>query len=520
MNSFLQILGLTLVALCCLQCSDQNQIDVTKPNIIFILADDLGIGDVSTFNSAGKITTPHIDSLADLGMRFTDAHSPSSVCSPTRYGILTGRYSWRSRLKSGVTWSWDQPLIRDDQTTVASLLKKKGYRTACVGKWHLGLGWQKDSTDTENITLPLSKGPNDLGFEYFFGITASLDIPPYIYIENDRSTTPQIDTIAKKDGKEFWRKGQIGSDFTHEDCLPTLTEKAVEFIRQQNNENPFFLYFPLPAPHTPILPTTKFKGKSNTNEYGDFVLMVDDVVGQIKQALRENNMEENTLVIFTSDNGCSPMADFAELAALDHQPSAAYRGHKADIYEGGHRVPFVASWPAVIPSGSTSTQTICLTDLMATCASIVQDTLADDEGVDSYNIYPLLRGNNEASIREATVSHSVNGSYAIRQGDWKLIFCPGSGGWSDPVPKEAIELRLPSLQLFDLKNDPGERANLVENEPKKVEELTQLMKKYIDEGRSTRGKAQQNDEATNLYFARDKLASVMAEQSKYLIHKK
>ena len=508
------------MALAFIHCGSSHQIEITRPNIVYILADDLGIGDVSSFNPEGKIKTPHIDSLAETGMRFTDAHSPSAVCSPTRYGILTGRYAWRSQLKSGVTWSWDQPLIKDHQTTVASLLKDKGYETACVGKWHLGLGWQKDHNDVEDITLPITKGPNDLGFDYFFGITASLDIPPYIYIENDRSTTTQIDSVAKRDGKEFWRTGQMGSDFTHEGCLPMLTKKAVAFIHQQRAaDTPFFLYFPLPAPHTPILPTSEFKGKSQTNEYGDFVLMVDDVVGQIKQALRQSDLVENTLIIFTSDNGCSPMANFTELATFDHRPSAIYRGHKADIYEGGHRVPFVASWPAVIPAGSVSNQTICLTDLMATCAHIVKDTLRDDEGVDSYNIYPLLEGQ-ELEIREATVSHSVNGSYAIRKEDWKLIFCPGSGGWSDPVPKEAVIAGLPSLQLFDLKDDPGERKNLIENEPKITEELSALMEHYIEQGRSTIGKPQQNDEPTHLYFARDKLATVMAEQAKYLIHNK
>ena len=513
---------MTLVCFLLIQCSpSKNHVDTSRPNIVYILADDLGYGDISSFNPQGKIGTPNIDSLSHHGMRFTDAHSPSAVCSPTRYGIITGRYAWRSRLKSGVTWSWDQPLISDHQTTVASLLKENGYHTGCVGKWHLGLGWQQDSSGREDIVQPLTAGPTTVGFDYFFGITASLDIPPYIYIENDQSTTPQIDTIEKRDGKEFWRKGQIGSDFTHEGCLPMLTEKAVKYINEQaKKDNPFFLYFPLPAPHTPILPTSEFKGKSSTNEFGDFVLMVDDVVGQVVNALRRNNLEENTLVIFTSDNGCSPMADFEELATFNHDPSYIYRGHKADIFEGGHRIPFVAKWPAVIAGERTSDETVCLTDLLATCADIVGDTLTDDEGVDSYNIYPLLQGKTPSQpVREATVHHSVNGSYAIRQENWKLIFCPGSGGWSSPVPKDALVQNLPALQLYDLTQDAAEENNLVEQHPVVVNRLSNLMENYIANGRSTPGTAQQNDAPTALFFARDKLAAVMKEQSKYLIHK-
>ena len=488
------------------QCQNNREydsIDESRPNIIYILADDLGYGDISSYNPDGKIITPHIDSLTYDGIRFTDAHSGSSVCSPTRYGILTGRYAWRSRLKSGVTWSWDYPLILNGQTTVASLLQKKGYRTGCVGKWHLGLGWQKDNTGKTDILRPLTEGPTSIGFDYFFGITASLDIPPYIYIENNQSTTEEIDTIEKRDGKEFWRRGQIGSDFTHEDCLPTLTKKAVTFISEQaNTDRPFFLYFPLPAPHTPILPTTAFRGKSKTNAFGDFVLMVDDVVGQIVQALRKNNLEENTLLIFTSDNGCSPMADFAELATFNHDPSYIYRGHKADIYEGGHRVPFVAKWPAMIPAGQSTDQITCLTDLMATAAAIVGDTLTDREGEDSYNLLPILLGNELGDqIREATVHHSINGSYAIRQNRWKLIFCPGSGGWSPPIPKDARIQQLPTHQLYNLELDPQEENNVVSEHPEIVKELTDLMEKYIRDGRSTAGIVQANDTPTSLYYS-------------------
>ncbi len=499
---------LTIIcSIACVTSDDVQKLNLSRPNIIYILADDLGIGDISAYNPQGKIITPNIDALTLAGIKCTDAHSGSSVCSPTRYGILTGRYAWRSRLKSGVTWSWDKPLINDNQTTVASLLKKFNYRTGCVGKWHLGLGWQAGEDGTIDITKAITAGPNTIGFDYFFGITASLDIPPYIYLENNRSTTQVIDSIEEREGKGFWRTGQIGDDFSHEGCLPTLTERAVQFINDQKpGDDPFFLYFPLPAPHTPILPTAKFAGKSGTNEYGDFVLMVDDLVGQIMDAVQQNNLEENTLIIFTSDNGCSPRADFDELAGFDHDPSYIFRGHKADIYEGGHRVPFSVKWPAVIPGGSVTDQTICLTDLLATIASIVNVPLNPEEGVDSYNLLPILKGRTTTEhARPATVNHSINGSFALRKGDWKLIFCPGSGGWSEPRPKEAYHGQLPPLQLYNLAQDPGEQHNLVTQEEALVEELTQLMDQYIREGRSTPGIPQSNDTETELFFARGKM---------------
>ncbi len=486
-------------------CRPSNQAgcpEMEFPNIIYILADDMGYGDVSAFNEQSKIRTPNIDALAAQGMVFTDAHSGSAVCTPTRYGVLTGRYAWRTWVKKGVLWSYDEPLISPTRTTVASLLKKHDYHTAAIGKWHLGLGWQKGEDGTVDLIKPIKNGPNANGFDYFFGITASLDIPPYIYIENDRSTTTVIDTISKNDGKGFWRRGPVGDDFKHEEVLPKLMQKAVQYIdAQAKNDAPFFLYFPLPAPHTPILPTEEFLGKSGTNEYGDFVLMVDDVVEQVVAALEKNNISENTMVVFTSDNGCSPMADFDELAKFGHQPGYIYRGHKADIFEGGHRVPFVVRWPERIKAGTRYDETVCLTDLMATCAAIVGDSLAADEGEDSFDLTSALLGKVVSGpIREATVHHSIEGVFSIRQNKWKLIFGPGSGGWSEPKPQKAKTLGLPSLQLYDLEQDPGELNNLADQEPELVKKLTALMKKYIAQGRSTPGAPQPNDTETTLYL--------------------
>ncbi|MCD4723262.1 MAG: sulfatase-like hydrolase/transferase [Bacteroidales bacterium] len=475
-----------------------KEAETRHPNIVYILADDLGYGDVSCLNDSSKIQTPNLDKLAEQGIIFTDAHSNSAVCTPTRYGILTGRYAWRSRLKSGVSWSYDEHLIEPDRTTVASLLKEFGYSTACIGKWHLGLDWAKDTAGVPDFMEHINNSPITNGFDYFFGISASLDIPPYFYIENDRITATSIDTIEAMQGKMFWRKGPIGNDFKHIEVLPKLTEKAVAYIAgQSKTDEPFFLYFPLPAPHTPILPTREFQGKSSTNEYGDFVLMVDDVVHQIEQAIVENGVAENTLIIFTSDNGCSPMADFDELAALGHDPSYIFRGHKADIYEGGHRVPFIVKWSGKIKAGTSSAEIICTTDLLATCAAIVGDTLPNNAGEDSYNILPAMMGvKREKPIREATVHHSCNGFFSIRKGEWKLEFCAGSGGWSHPTEPMAKEQGLYPIQLYNLEEDISEQNNLAEQNPEIVKELTALMKKYIDEGRSTPGAVQSNEGET------------------------
>ncbi|MEE9362109.1 MAG: arylsulfatase [Cellulophaga sp.] len=472
--------------------------DKTQPNIIYILADDMGYGDVSYLNQNSKIQTSNIDNLAKQGISFSDAHSNSAVCTPTRYGILTGRYAWRTWMKNGVLWSYDKPLIDASRATVATLLKRKGYHTACIGKWHLGLDWPTDANGEIAFKNRINGTPNDNGFDEFYGITASLDIPPYFYIKNHHITATKIDSIDGTTGKGFWREGPIGNDFKHDDVLPHITNKAVSYIQEQaNTEQPFFLYFPLPAPHTPILPSPKFKGKSAAGEYGDFVLMVDDVVGQITEALKKNGIEDNTLIIFTSDNGFAPAADLEEQLSLGHNPSHSYRGHKADIFEGGHRIPFIAKWPNQIKAGTNSDETVCLTDLIATVSTIIQEPISDNMGEDSYNILPLLLGKKVNSpIREATVHHSIEGIFSIRQDKWKLIFGPGSGGWSQPLPKEARKNKLPLLQLYNLENDVAEKNNVAVANPDIVNKLTKLMNTYIQNGRSTPGKVQKNEGET------------------------
>lgn len=466
-----------------------------RPNIVYILADDLGYGDVRCFNARSKIATPNIDGLARQGMMFTDAHSGSAVCTPTRYGILTGRYAWRTRLKASVLGGYSPPLIEPGRMTVASFLKREGYHTACFGKWHLGLGWPTRTpgdfgdgiapnrdVSTIDFSAPLTSGPLNVGFDEFYGISAALDMPPYLFIQNDRFVgRPTAE-------RTYIRRGQAAPDFRAEEVMGTITRKAVDFLdarAKAADGRPFLLYFPLTAPHTPIVPSRAFQEKSGIGPYGDFVLEIDATVGQVVKALERTGLDANTLIIFTSDNGCSPAADLASLAALGHFPSAQYRGGKADIFEGGHRIPFIARWPGKIRPGSTCADTICLTDLLATCAAIVDETLPNNAGEDSVNILPDLLGTARAPLREATVHHSFFGYYAIRQGPWKLALCPDSGGWSFPRPGMRESMALPPVQLYNLTDDPGERRNLEAEHPEIVDRMTRLIVRYAREGRST-----------------------------------
>lgn len=465
-----------------------------KPNIVFIFADDMGIGDVS--HTTGLAPTPYIDRMAAEGMRFTDAHTSSSVCTPSRYSLLTGRYNWRTRLQKSVFFNpHDAPLIKEDEATVASLLKKAGYHSACIGKWHLGIGWQfKEDFQRApgqegqgwdiDYSLPAIT-PTSHGFDYFYGIQASLDMAPYVYIENDRAVVPATVT------KAFHRKGAASADFEAVDCLTTFAEKSAEYIAQRAEEaKPFFLYLPLTSPHTPIVPSKDWKGKSDIGKYGDFLMETDWVVGEVLQALDRHGLTENTLVIFSTDNGCSPAANIKNLTEQGHKPNGDLRGHKADIFEGGHRVPFIVRWPGVVKPGSVTDRLTCTTDFMATCADIVGSPLKKDAGVDSISFLPTLKDAGQVE-RSAIVHHSINGAFAIREGNWKLCFCPGSGGWS--APRGKATQGLPEVQLYNLETDPGETENLSETHPEKTEELTRLMQRYIEQGRSTVGPAQSND---------------------------
>jgi arylsulfatase A len=486
---FLSLFG---VAMACMPAISK---EVKKPNIIFILADDLGYGDVSALNENSKIKTVNIDRLVSQGVSFTDAHSSSAVCTPTRYGILTGRYNWRSTLKAGVLMGYSKPLIPKERRTMASFLKEEDYQTACIGKWHLGWTWNniEKGKDSINYAMPIKDGPTTLGFDYFYGISGSLDMDPYVYVENDMPTALP-NRITQNSGMKTWRKGPTAPDFVHEQTLPNIISRAENYIAEKSkSKSPFFLYLPLTAPHTPILPSAEFQGKSGLNSYGDFVLMVDAMLGKVLAAIDKADISENTIVVFASDNGCSPSANFGELKAKGHNPSYIFRGHKADLFDGGHRIPCVVRWPAKIKTHKVD-QTVCLNDFMATFANVTGYKLKDNEGEDSYNLMPLLLNTTpQPAIREATVHHSIDGAFTIRKGEWKLLFSAGSGGWSSPKSNEPNYKSLPPVQLYNVKSDPGEAKNLYAEFPAVVAELTALMKKYIQDGRSTPGAPQKND---------------------------
>lgn len=488
-------------------CAKKEQLQ-RPPNIIFVLADDLGYGDIQVYNPDGKIITPNIDQMAREGMRFTDAHTTSAVCTPTRYALMTGRYNWRSSLKEGVLYGKSKALIPKNRSTVASILKNQGYQTAFIGKWHLGWDWglQADSVlgvvglnaeDFAEVDFAkrVNNGPNELGFDNAYGHAASLDMSPYVYVENGR-VTQLPDRMTIDEGEySWWRKGPTAPDFIHDEVTPNFFERAIQYIQgHANQEDPFFLYLALPSPHTPILPPAAYQGKSGFLPYADFMMLIDDYIGKLNQSLKDAGIDENTLIIFTSDNGSAPAAGYAKMVEMGHLPSGPFRGHKADIYEGGHRVPFIAKWPARIKAGTVRQETISLVDFFATAASLAGYDPADQEGEDSYSLLPLFEGTEEKKeFREATVFHSVNGSFGIRKGDWKLILAKGSGGWSFPKPGDPSEAGLPEVQLYNLASDPGEKVNLEAAEPAKVEELRVLLTKYIKDGRSTPGLPQAND---------------------------
>ena len=477
-------------------CKEEKKL----PNIIIVLADDLGYGDIRIYNPASKIPTPYLDQLARDGMRFTDAHTPSSVCTPTRYALLTGRYAWRTKLKSSVLWAWDKPLIEPDRLTLPKMLKSQDYATACIGKWHLGWRWpsrnsnsfMNDSVPIGNYALPgrkdlwneidfnkpLGGGPLEAGFDYYFGDDVP-NFPPYTFFENDRLL--QMPKLQKPQGM-FGYPGPMAEGWKLENVMPTLTEKAVDYIHQQSKiDQPFFLYFALTAPHTPIAPIDKFRGRSEAGLYGDFVHEVDWSVGQIVKALHQSGQYENSLLIFTSDNG-SPQRNGQGMSGpvgsvqhYGHNPSGPWRGLKADIWEGGHRVPFIVNYYGEIKTNNVNDHLICLTDIFSTLATLLGMDKYKEATEDSYDFSSLmLKDKSDQIKRKSIVHHSINGTFAIRVGEWKLILGKDSGGFSRGIPTAGVPVETEG-QLYHLANDPGERENLYAQFPEKVKELTKKL---------------------------------------------
>ena len=443
----------------------------------------------------GKIPTPNIDRLASQGMMFTDAHSGSAVCTPTRYGILTGRYAWRTYLRGGVLASYDDPLIAADRLTLPAMLKQQGYATDAVGKWHLGWDWPFRSEQMRNKygkghrgcvfqyaepkdfdwSKPIANGPVTRGFDTYFG-THVPNQPPYGFIENDR-VVGEPSTMFRKGMAPpaacVVTEGPMVPGHKFEEILPTITRRATDVIATRAaGKQPFFLYFALTSPHEPISPSKEWQGKSGISPVADFIMQTDDTVGQVLQALEKNGVADNTLVIFTADNGHCAYTGLQALLKAGHKPSGPYRGYKADIWEGGHREPFIARWPGKVKPGSVCNDTICLTDFMATSAAIIGAKLPSNAAEDSVNILPDLLGTALGPCREATVHQAANGTLSLRQGKWKLIQ-PG--------------------QLYDMEVDVAEKQNVAAQHPEVVAKLTGLLQKYIADGRSTPGVPQKND---------------------------
>lgn len=462
-----------------------------RPTIVMFLADDLGTGDVAALSASCRIKTPYLDGFASEGMRLRDFHSNSAVCTPTRYGLLTGRYAWRTRLQKGVLMGGSAPLIAEGRPTLASVLRDGGYRTALVGKWHLGLGWQEGPGGKPDFGRPFAQGPLARGFEAFFGVAASADMPPYAFVEGDRIMEPLTGRFTSDFGPA--REGPAAPGWKSEDIQDALIRRAIAELRKCSDDpRPLFLLISLTSPHTPIAPSRDWQGRSGINRYADFVMQMDHDIGRVLTALRETGRAENALVVVTSDNGCSPEANFAELARHDHYPSAGFRGAKSDLFEGGHRVPCLVRWPGRIARGSTSEALAGMTDWYATLAEAAGLGRPAKGGEDSVSLLPVLTGG-ASSVRDTYVVHSIDGSFALRRGGYKYLAARGSGGWSEPNGKTRGFGRMPSSQLYDLSEDPREEANLVSERPALAASMREQLVAVVKAGRSTPGPESPND---------------------------
>lgn len=489
---------MSILVLLALSAAVVAQLGAT-PNVVVILADDLGYGDVGAYNPQSKIPTPNMDRIAERGIRFTDAHAPDGVCTPTRYGLLTGRYAWRTWLKRGVLNGSSPPLIAPDRLTLPELLRSKGYVTAAVGKWHLGRRWHlidpsKPQT-VENIdwSQAVKDGPGSHGFDYSFGLAK----PAWAFVEDGRLLalpTVRFDLthlpVYLMGGNN--NRGTKAPGFEFERMLPRFTEEAVGFIsRTAGAGKPYFLYFAPLAPHRPVVPNKDFLGYSAAGLYGDFVAEVDWAVGEILSAVERSGQVDDTLVILTSDNG--PEADaYRRVLEYRHWSMGDLRGVKRDLWEGGHRVPFLASWPDRIPPGRVQDEVLCLTDVMATLAALVGYALPDDAAEDSYDMSRALLGLvSESPVREATVHHGSRGRFGLRQGDWVLVDHPtgdsnaGRNAEPDWLRRErSVETHDDSVELFNLKEDPAQTTNLAVAHPERVRSMKRLLERYRQDGRS------------------------------------
>ena len=483
------------------------------PNIVILYADDLGMGDLGSFTTNSgknsKIPTPNLDQLAAQGMRFTDAHSSSGVCSPSRYALLTGRYHWRKF--HSIVKAFGPSVFDDNRLTLPEMLQQKGYSTAAIGKWHLGWNWdviRKEGRPKDGVNAgvkpedfdwsqSIPDGPLAHGFDYYFGDTV-INFPPYVWIENDKVTqvpNTMVDSSLwkNKEGKMEYRKGPMITGWNPYDNIPTTTQKAIDYIKAQaKGDNPFFLYFAYPSPHAPIIPNDQFDNTSKAGPYGDLVVETDDSIGKLLTAIKRAGIEDNTLVIFSSDNGPEHYAYLRD-EKFDHWSSYPYRGVKRDIFEGGHRVPMIVRWPDKVAANSITDELVSQIDVMATLASLVGFELPNDASEDSYNLLPLWTGLTSKSPRNSLVHNTFADNFAIRHAGWTLINAK-SGNQNNRLERfnySAWQKKYGYLnddhgngQLFNMKNDSGQRINLIEKMPEKAKELTKLLHKIKTQGYS------------------------------------
>ena len=482
----------------------------TRPNIVIIYADDMGYGDLNCQNPNSKIPTPNLNKLAAEGMRFTDAHSSSGICSPSRFALLTGTYHWRRQ--HDIVDAFGPPFFKDTDITLPQILKTKGYNTACIGKWHLGWEWAFKESLTQEEKLkgrkhkiyrhneidwekPIKGGPLDRGFDYYFG-TGTINFPPYTWIENDRILeTPTEDLNDKnigyktKEGEWEFRPGPKVKDWNPYKVLPTITKKSLEWLNKQKKEQPFFLYFALPSPHAPIIPNDEFDGKSQAGAYGDFIFQTDWVIGQVLNTLKQKGIEENTIVIFSSDNGTESYA-WTRAGKYGHFSMGNFRGLKRDVWEGGHRVPFIVKWPGHVKKNTISNEVISQIDIMATLASITGIQMPKNAAPDSYDITPVIKKlKYKSPLREATIHNTYSSTWGIRKGDW--LYINDSTGGHRALPKSFESLtgyknfNTKGL-LFNMAKDPAQHVNLYEENPEKIKEMEGLIRKYRESSFSVR----------------------------------
>jgi arylsulfatase A len=474
MKHVIHILCLSLVVLIGFGCQVKKEILSPKPNVVIIFADDLGYGDVAANNPESKLKTPNLDGLVREGVSFKDAHTSSAVCTPSRYSLLTGRYPWRSSRKRGVLNGYGEPLIELGRQTLASIFQNAGYETSIIGKWHLGVDWQTKEPGqnpefgTVDFTKPVLHTPKQLGFDYSYIFSASLDFSPAAYIENNTVKGPVDHVIEFIDFPAYSRKTETTKRFKHVDVLDHLLKKATNYIEKSSKQTkPFFLYFPLTAPHKPLIPHPRFRGTSEAGWYGDFIQQADWTVGEVLKTLKNEGLADNTIVLFSSDNG-SYMHQFVDGQAdhvddnknhgfrpENHKPNWNWRGTKADIYEAGHRVPFMIRWPNVIEPKQIE-ETVCLTDVTATLMDLLSLKADSSQMEDSFSLLPLMK--NKKISRKPVIHQSINGSIAIRKGDYKLILSNGSGGRESPRGKPFTK----PYRLYNMDKDAYESQDLYE----------------------------------------------------------